>query len=137
MLDQYQMTLHTKGRGLINITDEIAKYIEPTEIAAGLCHIFLHHTSASLILCENYDPLVQNDLENFMQQLIPDDASLYQHNTEGPDDMPSHIRSVLTSNFLMVPITNSKLALGRWQGIFVWEHRHHDFERHLTVTLLK
>jgi len=132
---QYKLELTTQGRGLINITDEIANYVAQTNVAMGLCHIFIHHTSASLTLCENADPLVQRDLEAFMERLIPDGDPLYQHNDEGPDDMPSHIRSVLTQSFLMLPITNYKLVLGTWQGIYLWEHRLHRHHRKLTITV--
>lgn len=135
MYTQHPLTITTKGRGLVNITDEIADIVKETNVAAGLCHIFLHHTSASLTLGENYDPLVLRDLEAFMQRLIPDGDPLYQHIEEGPDDMPSHVRAVLTSGFLVVPITNSKLVLGRWQGIFLWEHRLKSYDRKLTITI--
>src|SRR5580658_9139182 len=112
MTTQYKLEFTTKGRGLINITNDIANVVTQAGVATGLCHVFLHHTSASLILCENADPLVQRDLEAFMLRFIPDGDSLYQHTDEGPDDMPSHIRTVLTQNFLVIPITDKKLALG-------------------------
>lgn len=135
MLAQYKFELTTPGRGIINLTDEVAKFVEQGSVATGLCHIFLHHTSASLILCENLDPLVQRDLEAFMTRLVPDGDPLYQHTDEGPDDMPSHVRSVLTTNFLVVPISQHKLDLGRWQGIYLWEHRLRSHLRKLTVTI--
>src|SRR5580658_8209579 len=116
MYKQYKFEIITPGRGLINITDEVAKQVATANVATGLCHVFIHHTSASLILCENVDPLVQSDLEAFMQRLIPDGDPLYKHIDEGPDDMPAHIRSVLTQSFLLVPISDYKLALGTWQG---------------------
>lgn len=135
MLIQHQFDLQTPGRAIINVTENIAKFVTEGRITTGLCHIFLHHTSASLILCENADQLVQRDLEAFMQRLVPDGDALYQHIEEGPDDMPSHVRSVLTQNFLLVPITKQRLALGTWQGIYVWEHRLRSHHRKLTVTL--
>ena len=135
MLTQHVLQFDTPGRGLINITPEIAQLVESAAINTGLCHVFLHHTSASLILCENADPLVQRDLEAFMSRLIPDGDLLYQHTDEGPDDMPSHVRTVLTQSFLVIPITANKLGLGRWQGIYLWEHRVRNHARKLTITL--
>lgn len=135
MYTQYKFEMITPGRGLINITDEIEEQVAKANISIGLCHIFLHHTSASLTLCENHDPLVQTDLEAFMLRLIPDSDPLYQHIAEGPDDMPSHIRTVLTQSFLMLPITGNKLALGKWQGIYLWEHRLRSHKRVITLTL--
>ncbi len=135
MLSQYKFEITTPGRGIINITEQVAKFVEQGSVQTGLCHIFLHHTSASLILCENFDPLVQRDLEAFMLRLVPDGDPLYQHTDEGPDDMPSHVRSVLTTNFIMVPVSEHKLDLGKWQGIYLWEHRIKSHHRKLTVTL--
>ena len=132
---QCQFSIKTKGREIISITEEIAKLVADSEVIMGLCHIFLRHTSASLIICENADPLVQRDLEAFMSRLAPDGDPLFQHTDEGPDDMPSHVRTVLTQSFLIVPITNARLALGKWQGIYLWEHRLRSYERNLTVTL--
>jgi secondary thiamine-phosphate synthase enzyme len=135
MLTQYKLSFTTQGRGFINITDEIVNCVTQTHVAIGLCHIFIHHTSASLTLCENADPLVKQDLEAFMVRLIPDGDPLYQHIDEGPDDMPSHVRAVLTQPFLMLPISEYKLALGTWQGIYLWEHRLHSHHRKLTITV--
>jgi secondary thiamine-phosphate synthase enzyme len=135
-MKQYQFKVTTPGRCIHNITDDIANHVAMTDTDTGLCHIFLHHTSASLIICENMDPLVQRDLEAFMHRLVPDGDVLYQHVDEGPDDMPSHVRSVLTQSFLTIPITNHQLALGTWQGIYLWEHRLRSHERKLTVTVI-
>lgn len=135
-MKQYQFVIHTTGRGLINITNEVAARVNDAQMITGLCHLFLQHTSASLILCENADPIVQRDLEAFMQRLVPDGDALFQHIQEGDDDMPAHVRSVLTANFLSVPIMNMKLALGTWQGIFLWEHRLQGHSRHLILTIL-
>jgi len=135
MLTQYKFELTTPGREIISLTDKIADFVKQAQIETGLCHVFLHHTSASLILCENFDPLVQRDLEAFMQRLVPDGDPLYQHIDEGPDDMPSHVRSVLTTNFLNIPVTGFQLDLGRWQGIYLWEHRLKSHHRKLTVTV--
>jgi secondary thiamine-phosphate synthase enzyme len=135
MIKQYKLNLTTPGRELINITEEIAAFVKDANTAIGLCHIFLHHTSASLTLCENADQLVQRDLEAFMTRLIPDGDPIYQHTDEGPDDMPSHVRTVLTQSFLIIPLTQGKLALGRWQGIYLWEHRLRPHHRTITVTI--
>jgi len=134
MLTQQHLEIATPGRSILNITDDIAALTAEANIQTGLCHIYIHHTSASLIICENFDPLVQRDLEAFMQRLVPDGDPEHQHVDEGPDDMPSHIRSVLTQTFLMIPITEGKLALGKWQGIYLWEHRLRKNHRKLTVT---
>ncbi len=135
ILTQHFIQFETPGRGLINITTEIARLVEDAAIKTGLCHLFLHHTSASLSICENADPLVLSDLEAFMTRLIPDGDKLFQHTDEGPDDMPSHVRTVLTQSFLVIPVTDHQLGLGRWQGIYLWEHRLRSHTRKLTVTL--
>jgi secondary thiamine-phosphate synthase enzyme len=135
MLAQYKFDITTPGRGIINITDNVAELVIKATVTTGLCHIFLHHTSASLIICENHDPLVQRDLEAFMCRLIPDGDPLCEHTAEGPDDMPSHVRTILTSSFLSIPITDKRLALGTWQGIYLWEHRLRSHHRKLTVTV--
>jgi len=134
-MNQFKLEMTTKGRGLINITNEIATMVTQTKITTGLCHVFLHHTSASLTLCENTDPLVLKDLEAFMQRFVPDGDPIYQHIYEGPDDMPSHVRSVFIQPYLLLPITNKKIALGTWQGIYLWEHRLDSHQRKLTVTV--
>lgn len=135
MLKQNKITIKTPGRGIVDITEEIAKKISTAEIQTGLCHIFIQHTSASLCICENYDPLVREDLESFMQRLTPDGDPIYKHIEEGPDDMPSHVRSILTSSFLTIPISEGKAALGRWQSICVWEHRLRSYDRSLIITM--
>lgn len=135
MLIQKYLQIATKGKEVINITDEITQQVDNANQATGLCHIFLHHTSASIILCENADPLVREDLETFFAKLIPDGDPIFKHTIEGPDDMPAHIRTVLTGSFLMIPITKHRLALGTWQGIYLWEHRIEPQQRKLTVTI--
>ncbi len=134
-ISQSQLIFTTPQRGLINITADIALLVSQAQISTGLCHLFLLHTSASLILCENADPLVLSDLETFMQRFIPDTEGLYQHIAEGLDDMPAHIRTILTQNSLTIPIHKTELNLGTWQGIFLWEHRLDSHQRKLTVTL--
>jgi secondary thiamine-phosphate synthase enzyme len=135
MLIQEAIELKTPGRGFIDITDKIAALVVNANITTGLCHIFIHHTSASLVISENADPMVQRDLEAFMLRLIPDGDPLYRHIVEGPDDMPAHVRTTLTQSFLVIPITDKKLNLGTWQGVYLWEHRLHSHHRKLTVTL--
>jgi len=132
---QYTFEVSTPGRGLVNITQSVQQYVQQNNILIGLCNVFLHHTSASLIICENNDPDVQRDLEMFFSQLVPDGDSRYQHTEEGPDDMPSHVRAVLTANTLTFPITDSQLALGTWQGVYLWEHRLRPYLRRVTVTI--
>ncbi len=132
---QHTFKISTPGRGMLDITDQIADVVLQAGIVTGTCNIFLHHTSASLIICENADHDVQNDLEIFMSQLILDGDSRFKHLAEGPDDMSAHIRTVLTSSSLTIPVSKLHLNLGTWQGIFVWEHRHNPHERKLTVTI--
>ena len=134
-LSQYKFEFTTNGREIINITDKLIDYVAQAQTTTGLCNVFLHHTSASLIIGENADHLVLSDLESFMYRLVPDGDPLYKHVDEGPDDMPSHVRSVLTTNSISIPISESKLALGHWQGVFLWEHRIKPHLRKFTVTV--
>lgn len=136
MIIEEILSIKTPGRGLINITPSISEVVAKANVTMGLCNIFLHHTSASLTICENDDPAVLRDLEAFMERLIPDDDTLYTHIAEGPDDMPAHIRTILTQTSLIIPVTDQKLALGTWQGVFLWEHRFQPHQRTLTVTLI-
>lgn len=136
MLKQFQITIDTTGRGIFDITDVVAQYLHSTKVDNGLCNIFIHHTSASLIICENADPQVQKDLDAFMQRLVPDGDELFKHTQEGDDDMPAHVRTILTTSFLTIPISDCKLGLGTWQGIYVWEHRLKAYKRKLTITIL-
>ncbi|NNF16110.1 MAG: YjbQ family protein, partial [Gammaproteobacteria bacterium] len=103
--------------------------------SSGVCHVFIHHTSASLMVCENADPEVLADLERFMFRLVPDGDSLFEHIAEGPDDMPAHVRSVLTQTHLTLPIANGRCDLGTWQGVFLWEHRTAPHSRRITVSV--
>jgi secondary thiamine-phosphate synthase enzyme len=135
MYQQETFSVATDGRGTYAIDDEIARVLENSGITTGLCHIFCHHTSASLILCENADPAVRHDLETFMARLAPDGDPMFQHDTEGPDDMPAHVRTLLTETALNVPVSHGRLSLGTWQGIFLWEHRAAGHRRRLTVTV--
>jgi secondary thiamine-phosphate synthase enzyme len=126
----------TDGRGTFDLTMEIRGCIEMAGIANGLCHVFVHHTSASLMFCENADPSVRRDLETFMSRIAPDGDSAYEHDSEGPDDMPAHIRSVLTQTEITLPVENGRPNLGTWQGLYLWEHRHHPHRRKITVTVI-
>ena len=136
MIHQQTLTFHTGGRGTTNITDKVSKIVAESGIRNGVCTVFLQHTSASLILCENADPDVRRDLETIMSRLAPDGDPAYRHDTEGDDDMASHARSILTSNSLTIPISNGELLLGVWQGIFLWEHRHAAQTRQAVVTVM-
>jgi secondary thiamine-phosphate synthase enzyme len=129
------ISVQTHGRSTIDITYEIEKLVARSSIKVGLCNLFVQHTSASLILCENADPDVRLDLENFMQQIVKDGDALFRHTAEGPDDMPAHIRNVLTSSSLTIPIAGGRCLLGTWQGIYLWEHRLSSHVRNIIVSI--
>ncbi|MEJ2654997.1 MAG: secondary thiamine-phosphate synthase enzyme YjbQ [Acidihalobacter sp.] len=132
---QYEITVATRGRDSVELTAQVATHVRESGVRIGLCHVFVQHTSASLMLCENADPDVRRDLEAFMQRLAPDGDPLFVHQNEGPDDMPAHVRSVLTGVDLTVPIREGRLALGTWQGVYLWEHRSHPHRRRVLVTV--
>lgn len=113
----------TRGQGLHEFTDTVVNAVRETGIDEGLCTLFLRHTSASLLIQENADPSARRDLERWLNRLVPEGDTLYTHRTEGPDDMPAHIKSALTASSLSIPVSHGGLALGTWQGIFIWEHR--------------
>ncbi len=131
------LSIRTQGRGTIDVTNEVEQLVSRSNIKDGLCNLFIQHTSASLILCENADPDVRVDLENFMQQMVKDGDPLFRHTAEGPDYMPAHIRSVLTSSSLTIPIADGKCLLGTWQGVYLWEHRLNAHVRKIIVTVQK
>ena len=135
MVSQEQLTIRTSGRGTTNITRQVSDIVTATGIKTGICHVFVHHTSASLMLCENADPTVRSDLETFMQHLVPDGDPMFAHADEGPDDMPAHIRSVITHSELTIPVVQGRCGLGTWQGVYLWEHRTHAHSRQLTITM--
>lgn len=135
MIYQQPLTLETRGRGVYEITDRVQALVQQSRLTTGLVHIFVHHTSASVILCENADPDVRRDLETFMARLVPDGAPWFGHSVEGPDDMPAHIRTILTQSGLTLPLSEGRCALGAWQGIYLWEHRYARQQRRLTVTV--
>jgi secondary thiamine-phosphate synthase enzyme len=135
MLLQDQLSIETRPRSSLDISAEVESVVRAAGIGTGLCHVFVHHTSASLMITENADPSVRRDLEYFMRKTAIDGDPGYQHDLEGPDDMSAHIRSVLTGSDLMIPVSNGRLALGTWQGIFLWEHRTRPHRRRITVTI--
>src|SRR6185437_8084965 len=135
MWRQALIRLSTRARGFLELTESVQAEVQRAEVHTGLCHLFLRHTSASLCITENADPEVQRDLERFAQRLAPDGDPLFRHEAEGPDDMPAHVRNLLLGYQLTVPIRAGKLALGTWQGIYLWEHRHSGMQRELVVTV--
>ena len=132
---QKKISIQTRGRGSYEFTREIQKTVDSSGITQGLCHIFVHHTSASLMLCENADPTVRTDLERFMGRLVPDGDPMYEHSDEGPDDMPAHVRTVLTQSDLTIPVSGKQCDLGTWQGVYLWEHRAVPHTRKITITV--
>ncbi len=136
MLHSKTIEVSTRGRGTYDITEPLQAIAAASGITSGLCTVFVHHTSASLIISENADPAVRRDLDAFMARLVPDGDALFIHTDEGPDDMPSHVRSVLTQTSLGIPVASGRCDLGTWQGVYLWEHRHAPHRRRVTVTLL-
>ncbi|MGR9090321.1 MAG: secondary thiamine-phosphate synthase enzyme YjbQ [Gammaproteobacteria bacterium] len=135
MVLQHVIDVATSGRGMIEVTDEVRCRVAEAGLTAGLCNVFVQHTSASLFLNENADPAVRRDLEVFFADLVPDGDPRFTHTAEGADDMPAHVRAVLTTSTLTLPISAGGLALGTWQGIYLWEHRKAPHRRRLLVTL--
>jgi secondary thiamine-phosphate synthase enzyme len=128
-----RISIRSQGQGLHEITPQIEAVVHEAQVKEGLCTIFIQHTSASLTIQENADPSARSDLEQWLNRLVKENDPLYSHTTEGPDDMPSHIKSALTATSLSIPVLNGQLGLGTWQGIFLWEHRHHRGTRQLVV----
>ena len=133
---QAGFSVATRGRGTYEVTDAVQAAVHASGIGEGLCTVFVHHTSASLIITENADPVVQRDLDAFLARLVPDGDALFRHVDEGPDDMPSHVRSVLTQTSLGIPVARGSCDLGTWQGIFLWEHRTAPHTRRVSITVL-
>jgi secondary thiamine-phosphate synthase enzyme len=131
---QKTLEIRTRGQGLYDVTREVAAVVAEAHVGVGVCSLFLQHTSASLVVQENADPAVLRDLERWLARLAPEGAS-YEHDEEGPDDMPAHLRSAVTRTGETVPIAGGKLALGTWQAIYVWEHRSSPHHRRLVVTV--
>ncbi len=135
MISQEEFSISTDGRGTYDLSNEIQKIVMSSGVRTGLCHVFVRHTSASLMLCENADPAVRHDLESFMQRQAPDGDPMFTHTEEGPDDMSAHVRSILTQNDMSLPITNGRCALGIWQGVYLWEHRFSPHRRKVMLTI--
>ena len=133
-MQRHVIECKTKGRGFYDLTAEVREHV--SKGANGLCHLFIHHTSASLLITENADPEVHRDLERLISRVAPDGDPLFRHVTEGPDDMPAHVRSMLTQTSLSVPVEDGCLTLGTWQGIYLWEHRTSPHLRRVTVSVL-
>ena len=135
MITQKEIRISTQGRGTYDLSRQVQDVVAASGTKTGMCNIFVCHTSASLMLCENADPAVMRDLETFMQHLVPEGDPMFTHTDEGPDDMPAHVRSILTSNSLSVPVSDGRCDLGTWQGIYVWEHRQAPQRRRITLTV--
>ena len=136
MFHAESFTLETRGRGTYEITDRIQQVVRDAQVGRGLCTVFVHHTSASLIVCENAAPDVRRDLERFFARLVPDGDPDFRHTDEGPDDMPAHVRSILTQTSLTLPVERSRCDLGTWQGVYLWEHRTAPHRRRITVSVI-
>ena len=130
------LTVRTGGKGTYEITDQISEVLTRSGIGAGTLTVFVQHTSCSLIIMENADPTARRDLEEFFDRLVPENASYFEHDSEGPDDMPSHIRMVLTRSSEVIPIADSRMQLGTWQGVFLFEHRRAAHKRSVLVTVM-
>lgn len=136
MVFQKQIEVSTHGRGTHDLSAQVQTIVAGAGIDRGICQVFIHHTSASLMLTENADPDVRHDLEAFMSRLVPDGDALYRHTAEGSDDMAAHVRSVLTPSTLSLPVGGGRCLLGTWQGIYLWEHRRSPHHRRVTVTVI-
>ena len=134
----HQVSLHVscRGRGTYDVTREVDSVVAASGSASGLATVFIHHTSASLLVCENADPTVRSDLEAWLARAVPDGDRLFEHVAEGPDDMPAHVRSALTQTSISIPVRDGRMDLGTWQGLYVYEHRHAAQRRKLTVTVI-
>ena len=130
-----QLSVETQGQGLYEVTREVNALVRDSGIAEGLCTLFVRHTSASLVIQENADPSAKHDLERWLARLVPEGDPFYTHDAEGPDDMPAHIRAALTQTSISIPVIGRKLALGTWQGIYLWEHRRRGSRRELVLHL--
>ena len=135
MISQAEIRVDTRGRGTYDITRDVQAAVREAGIGTGLCSVFIKHTSASLMLCENADPDVMRDLETFMSRTVPDGDPMFTHTAEGPDDMPAHVRSILTQSDLNLPVREGRCDLGTWQGVYLWEHRTAPHRRKVTVTI--
>ena len=130
-----ELEIVVERSGLYEVTQQVSEIVSGSGVDEGLATIFIRHTSASLIIQENADPSVLEDLQAWMDRSVPQDAQLYAHRAEGPDDMPAHIRAAITTSSVTIPVMNGRMALGTWQGIFLWEHRHSPKQRHIIVSV--
>ncbi len=130
------LSIATDGRGTSEITRHVQRVVRASGVERGLCTVFVHHTSASLIVCENAAPEVRADLERFFARLVPDGDPDFLHTDEGPDDMPAHVRSILTQTSISLPVADARCDLGTWQGIYLWEHRAAPHRRRVTVSVI-
>ena len=135
MISQDELVVATQGRGTYDLSARVQDVVAASGIKMGMCHVFIRHTSASLMLCENADPSVRLDLEPFMSEQVPDGAPMFQHSVMVPARPPAHVRSILTQSDLNLPVSAGQCALGTWQGIYLWEHRHAPHTRHVVVTV--
>ena len=131
-----RITIETRGQGLTEITREVEEVLRASTIREGLCTVYIPHTSASLVIQENADPSARRDLEGFLARLVPEDDPLYTHTSEGPDDMPAHVKAALTQTSMGIPVLRGRLALGTWQGIYIWEHRSARSKRRVVVGII-
>lgn len=136
MAYRQELLVETTGRGTFELTAQLQQAVKAAGVQTGLATVFVHHTSASLFINENADPDVRRDLEAFLSRLVPDGDPLYVHTAEGPDDMSAHVRSLLTSTSLSIPVAEGRLDLGTWQGVYLWEHRHRAHRRRVTLTVV-
>ena len=135
MIARDEVIIESAGRGTYDLTQRVQEIVAASGVETGMCHVFICHTSASLMLCENADPDVMRDLETFMARLSPDGDPTFTHTAEGPDDMSAHVRSILTQSDLNLPVSGKQCVLGTWQGIYLWEHRHAPHTRRMIVTV--
>lgn len=134
-MHQQRLTVRTEGRGSLEISERVAECVAASGIETGLVHVFILHTSASLMICEDADPEVRADLERFFGDLVPDGDARFHHRSEGPDDMSAHVRSIITHTDLTLPVAGARPVLGRWQGVYVWEHRYRPYDREVMITV--
>ncbi len=136
MIHNETITVATRGRGTYEVTAEVERVVSSSGVDRGVCHVFVHHTSASMLIGENADPSVRRDLDRFLARLVPDGDPLFEHVFEGPDDMPAHIRAAITATSLTIPVARGACDLGTWQGVFLWEHRTAPHRRRITVSVV-
>ena len=135
MVEQKSIVISTDGRGFYDVSPDVAAFVRQSGVRQGLCHVFIQHTSASLLICENADPSVRHDVEAFFSRLVIDGDPRYEHSYEGADDMAGHLRNILTESAIVLPVTDNQLNLGTWQGIYLYEHRYRAHQRKIVLTV--